>query len=132
MAESTLHIDMKTAVASELVREGYEVIEEPPWPPNRFISWEAYRPDLMGLFDREGAEEYAFIECETHPRMPRLLSKNIWRIELQSRIDRQSRLRRILVVPRGKLGAVDPKLRRCCEIWIADKNDLMKIPMCPR
>jgi hypothetical protein len=132
MSESILHLSMKTTVASELTKEGYEVIEEPLWPPTRFVSWNAYRPDLIGLLDRDGADEYALVECETNPTMRRLLSKNIWRVELQSKIDRDSRLRRILVLPRGKLGAVDPNLRRSCEIWIADGNSLLKIPMCPR
>src|SRR5207245_4333992 len=60
------------------------------------------------------------------PGPTRLLTKNIWRVELQSKIDRQPRLRRILVVPRGKLGALDPKLRRFCEIWVADKADILR------
>ena len=131
MSESPLHRSMKAVVASELTKEGYEVIEEPLWPPNRFLSWEAYRPDLLGLVNTDFKEEYALVECETKPRTTRLLMKNIWRVELQSKIDRQPRLRRILVVPRGKLGTLDPKLRRFCEIWVADKADILKIPMCP-
>ena len=38
MPESPLHRSMKAVVASELVRDGYEVIEEPLWPPNRLVS----------------------------------------------------------------------------------------------
>ncbi len=131
MSESALHRNMKSVVASELTKEGYEVIEEPFWPPNQFISWEAYRPDLLGLIHTDNTEEYALVECETQPGMKRILTKNIWRVELQSKIDRQPRLRRILVVPRGKLSALDLKLRRSCEIWVADKDDILKIPMCP-
>ncbi len=130
MSESTLHRGMKAAVASELTKEGYEVIEEPLWPPNQFVSWEAYRPDLLGLVNTDGREEYALVECETKPVMKRILTKNIWRVELQSKIDRQPRLRRILVVPRGKLGTLDLKLRRSCEIWVADRDDILKLPMC--
>jgi len=44
---------MKAVVASELSREGYGVIEEPLWPPNRFVFWEAYRPDLLGLVNTD-------------------------------------------------------------------------------
>ena len=131
MSESALHRGMKAVVASELTKEGYEVIEEPLWPPNRLVSWEAYRPDLLGVAQTDSREEYVLVECETRPRTKRLLAKNIWRVELQSKIDRQPRLRRILVVPRGKLGALDLKLRHSCEIWVADKADILKIPMCP-
>ena len=130
MSESALHRSMKAVVASELTKEGYEVVEEPLWPPNRFVSWEAYRPDLLGLVNTDVREEYALVECETKPRTTRLLTKNIWRVELQSKIDRQPRLRRILVVPRGKLGALDLKLRYSCEIWVTDKDDILKIPTC--
>ena len=133
MSESKLHRNMKAVVASELAKEGYEVIEEPLRPPDQFVSWEAYRPDLLGLAVAEDRreEEYALVECETRPNTQRLLAKNIWRVQLQSKIDRPSRLRRILVVPRGRLGDVDLKLRRYCEIWVADQGDLLKIPMCP-
>jgi len=131
LSESALHRGMKAVVASELTKEGYEVLEEPLWPPNRLVSWEAYRPDLLGVAQTDSREEYVLVECETRPRTKRLLAKNIWRVELQSKIDRQPRLRRILVVPRGKLGALDLKLRRSCEIWVADKADILKIPMCP-
>ncbi len=131
MSESTLHRTMKAAVAFELQKEGYGVIEEPLWTPNRFVSWESYRPDLLGLVHSDGKEEYALVECETLPGMKRILAKNIWRVELQSKIDRQPGLRRILVIPRGKLGALDLKLRRSCEIWVADEDDILKIPMCP-
>ncbi len=131
MSESALHRNMKAVVASELTREGYRVIEEPLWPPNRFVSWNAYRPDLLGFIHTDATEEYALVECETRPGMRRILTKNIWRVELQSKIDLQPRLRRILVVPRGKLGTLDPKLRRSCEIWVADEDDILKIPMCP-
>jgi len=130
MPESQLHRDMKAVVASELTKEGYQVVEEPLWPPNRLVAWEAYRPDLLGIAQTDSREEYALVECETRPTTKRLLAKNIWRVELQASIDRQPRLRRILVVPRGKLGALDPKLRRSCEIWVADKADILKIPMC--
>src|SRR6267143_2846270 len=121
---------MKAVVASELSREGYGVIEEPLWPPTRLVSWEAYRPDLLGIAQTDSMEEYALVECETRPRTKRVLAKNIWRVELQSKIDQQARLRRILVVPRGKLGALDLKLRRFCEIWVADKDEILKIPRC--
>jgi hypothetical protein len=126
-----LHRGMKAVVASELTKEGYEVVEEPLWPPNRLVSWEAYRPDLLGIAQTDSREEYALVECETRPTTKRLLAKNIWRVELQARIDRKPRLRRILVVPRGKLGALDLKLRRSCEIWVTDNADVLKIPMCP-
>ena len=130
MSESSLHRSMKSVAASELIREGYEVVEEPLRPPSRFVFWEAYRPDLLGLVVGEGKEEYALVECETRPRTKRLLAKNIWRVQLQSRIDLQTSLRRILVVPRGKLGCFDLRLRRSCEVWVADQGDLLKIPVC--
>src|SRR2546422_9942899 len=98
MPESPLHRSMKAVVASELVRDGYEVIEEPLWPPNRLVSWEAYRPDLLGIAQTDSREEYALVECETRPRTKRLLAQNIWRVELQTRSDRQPRLRTILGV----------------------------------
>src|SRR5207245_3810132 len=103
----------------------------PHCAPKRFVDSEDYRPSLRGLVNTDVKEEYALVECETKPRTTRLLTKNIWRVELQSKIDRQPRLRRILVVPRGKLGALDPKLRHFCEIWVADKADILKITICP-
>jgi len=116
--ESDLHRSMKRIVRGELEREGFTVIEEPLFPPTRWISWEAYRPDLLGFRSDAQREELAVVECETHPSMPRFSAKNFASLWFEPSVLSEGSLRRILAVPRGKLHVVDLGLRQQWEIWV--------------
>ncbi|MGA2665127.1 MAG: hypothetical protein ABSF83_09305 [Nitrososphaerales archaeon] len=116
--ESELHRSMKLMVRCELESQRYRVVEEPPYPPTRRISWTAYRPDLLGLRSEPGVEEVAIVECETHPSMTRFAAKNHTSLWFEPEIFREGSIRRILAVPRGRLHAVDLRLRRHWEIWV--------------
>ncbi len=118
MAESLVHRRMKSIVRGELEHENYSVLEEPPFPPNRRISWSAYRPDLLGYRVERGEEELVIVECETHPSMRRFELKNHSSLWFQPFLFQRGSIRRILAVPQGKLGAVDVRLRREWEIWV--------------
>jgi hypothetical protein len=113
---------MKGIVRGELEREGYRVVEEPPFPPARWISWSTYRPDLLGFREREQKEEVAIVECETRPSMNRFRSKNYSSLWFQPSVLSEGSIRRILAVPRGRLGAVDLRLRREWEIWVLNER----------
>jgi len=116
---------MKGVVRLELESEDYRVVEEPLLPPFDWVSWSTYRPDLLG-FKGEGL---VVVECETQPNMRRFRSKNYSSLWFQPSLDREGSLRRILAVPRGKLGAVDLRLRRGWEIWvIGERGSTLKIP----
>jgi len=109
---------MKAVVRHELEREEYAVVEEPLFPPVDWVSWSTYRPDLLAYRESGTGEELAIVECETRPSMKRFRSKNYASLWFQPRLLRQGSIRRILAVPRGKLGAVDLRLRREWEIWV--------------
>jgi len=118
MAESSVHRSMKAIVRAELEKEMYEVIEEPLYPPGAKASWSSYRPDLLGYRSAAGIEELVLVECETRPNMKRFRSKNHSSVWFQPYLFRRGSVRRILAVPRGKLGAVDMGLRDKWEIWV--------------
>jgi len=109
---------MKAVVRGELEKEGYGVVEEPLFPPANWISWSTYRPDLLGFRAQDMKEEIAIVECETRPSMGRFASKNYSSLWFQPSVLSVGSLRRILAVPRGKLGTVDLRLRRDWEIWV--------------
>ena len=118
VAESDLHRMMKGMVRSELELDRYRVIEEPAYPPLRTMSWSAYRPDLLGFRSDVRIDEIAIVECETHPSMTRFLSKNYSSLWFEPSVLHEGSIRRILAVPRGKLHAVDLRLRKQWEIWV--------------
>ncbi len=109
---------MKAVVRWELEKEGFGVVEEPLFPPANWISWSTYRPDLLGFRAQDMKEEVAIVECETRPSMRRFASKNYSSLWFQPSVLSVGSLRRILAVPRGKLGAVDLRLRQGWEIWV--------------
>ena len=109
---------MKDIVREQLERDNYRVVEEPPFPPARWISWSTYRPDLLGYRSDGRTQELAIVECETHPSMNRFKSKNFSSLSFQPSIFTEGSIRRILAVPQGKLRAVDLALRRNWEIWV--------------
>jgi len=116
---------MKAIVRHELEQERYAVVEEPFFPPRRKVSWSSYRPDLMGYKSEGGSEELVLVECETHPNMRRLGAKNTFSVSFQPYLFRKGSVRRILAVPRGKLGAVDMRIRDKWEIWVVGANSPM-------
>ena len=126
MGESTLHLRMKESVSRELLDEGYSVFFEPPYAPSSFLSWVSYRPDLFGIRRSPGRQEYALVECETRPSARRLASKNFLSLDVQTRLDSDLFLRRILVVPRGTLARLDPSVRRSWETWIYEKGGFQR------
>jgi len=109
---------MKAVVKEELEKDGFGVVEEPAFPPVDWISWSTYRPDLLGFRAKDMKEEVAIVECETHPSMRRFASKNYSSLWFQPSVLSSGSLRRILAVPRGKLGSVDLRLRHGWEIWV--------------
>ena len=122
MAESALHRRMKLIVRRELERENYAVLEEPLFPPSRRVSWSAYRPDLVGYREEREEEEFAVVECETHPSMKRFRSKNFSSLWFQPFLFQNGSIRRVLAVPQGRLRAVDLELREEWEIWVLGRT----------
>lgn len=118
MAESATHRAMKSVVRRDLEQENYTGIEEPQLPPGKRVSWSSYRPDLLGYRSEGGREELVLVECETHPNMKRLGSKNFSTVWFQPYLHVEGSLRRILAVPQGRLKAVDMKFRDEWEIWV--------------
>jgi hypothetical protein len=120
---------MKRIVRHELERDRYTVLEEPLFPPSRRVSWSGYRPDLLAYRSGPQTEEVAIVECETHPSMGRFVAKNFSSLWFVPTVQCQGSLRRILAVPRGKLHAVDLRLRSQWEIWVLGSTaPLEKIP----
>ena len=109
---------MKRIVRSDLEGEGYLIVEEPLWPPIRRISWSAYRPDMLGIRRDMRTEEIVVVECETHPSMKRFRSKNFASLSFQASVLYEGSIRRILAVPRHRLGSVDLLLRDKWEVWL--------------
>jgi hypothetical protein len=109
---------MKAIVRSELEQENYAVVEEPLFPPKEKLSWSSYRPDLLGYRSKDGTEEIVLVECETRPNMRKLGAKRHSSVWFQPYLFRRGSVRRILAVPRGKLGSVDMKIRDQWEVWV--------------
>jgi hypothetical protein len=123
---------MKSIVRRELEREGYEVMEEPPFPPVDWVSWASYRPDLLGFRVTSGAEEVVVVECETRPSTMKMMSKNHGSLSFQPTISGQGSMRKLLAVPQGRLRGLDMVLRREWEIWVLGREaPLTKIPRLP-
>ncbi len=116
--ESSKHRRMKNIVREQLEGEGFRVVEEPLFPLVDWISWSAYRPDLLGYREKGEREEVAVVECETHPSAKRFASKNYSSLWFQPTILKEGSIRRILAVPAGKLRSLDLGLRKSWEIWV--------------
>jgi hypothetical protein len=113
---------MKDTVRGELELEQYRVVEEPLFPPAKWVSWSGYRPDLLGYRLSMDNEEIVIVECETHPNMRRFRSKKYSSLWFQPSILRKGSIRRILAIPQGKMRSVDMKLRIDWEIWTIGKT----------
>ena len=120
VAESNSHLAMKALAFRELSAEGYDMVFEPTYPPTRAMRWSRYRPDLFGSKSTGEVSEYVLVECETHPQMERLDRKEFFHLGVQGVLDAKRSLRRILIVPKGRLNALDMRIRTNCEIWVAD------------
>jgi len=118
MAESSLHLAMKTLAYRSLSGEGYEVTFEPSYSPVSSIGWSRYRPDLFGVRETDEGSEFVLVECETHPQTKRIEQKEFLHVSFQSSLDHVRSLRRVLLVPRGRLSALEMRVRRNCEIWV--------------
>ncbi|MBI2185459.1 MAG: hypothetical protein HYU39_10950 [Thaumarchaeota archaeon] len=130
MSESPIHKAPKETVARDLNNEGYRVFFEPLYSPLENIDWRRYHPDLLAVRKRPEGEDIVVVECETKPNIRRLESKNLASLRIQSKLFHQAHLRRILVIPAGRLGSLDLKVRREWEIWIVEKyGKPMKIPV---
>jgi len=119
---------MKTRASQELSQDGFNVFQEPLFPPTGSMGWGRYRPDLLGIESGGKRERFAIIECETHPNTRRLNSKNFRSVWFQAELGRESSLRRIVVIPTGSLGHLDSKVRYSWEIWIALEEGFQKFP----
>jgi len=119
---------MKEGVRGVLSGEGYQVYLEPQFAPSRFLSWEFYRPDMLGIRAADGRQEYAIVECETRPSERKLAAKNYLSLQVQTRLNSELRLRRILVIPRGTLARVDPSVRLSWETWIFGNGSFQLLP----
>ena len=117
---------MKVVVRRELENERYVVVEEPAYPPQEKVSWISYRPDLMGYRSEDGTEQLVLVECETHPSMKRLGTKNFGSVWFQPYLFRKGSVRRILAVPQGKLGSVDMRIRTGWEVWVVGPSAAME------
>jgi hypothetical protein len=132
MVESEVHRSMKSLVREDLEHDRYVVIEEPGFLPGSRVSWSSYRPDLLGYRANGGTEEVVLVECETHPNMRRLWAKNFSSVWFQPYLFRQGSVRRILVVPRGRLRSVDMSIRKGWEVWVVGPHTTMaKFPAIP-
>jgi hypothetical protein len=129
MAESFLHRRMKESASRELAGEGYSIFEEPPFAPSRFLAWESYRPDLFGIRASPGRQDYALVECETRPSCRRLAAKNFRSVDVQTRLNCELSVRRILVVPRGTLARIDSSVRLTWETWIYEGKSFQRFPI---
>ena len=122
--EQKAHGILKKAVASELMKEGYELFFEPRYSPFSRLEWSAYRPDIMGLASGRDELRLVFVECETSPRLSRMREKTAkiqLSLSLQGRLDERHSFRFLLVIPFGTLSRVlGADLRRLWEIWIAN------------
>ena len=125
MAESAVHRAMKAIVKEALEAERFAVVEEPLFPPGDKVTWASYRPDLLAYRSEDGAEELVIVECETHPNMRRLRSKNFSSVWFQPFLFREGSVKRILAVPQGKLGSVDMKIRNRWDVWVVGTNSAM-------
>jgi hypothetical protein len=124
---------MKAIVRGELEAERYTVVEEPPFPPPGRAAWTSYRPDLLAYRSEGGIEELVLVECETRPDMKRFGAKNHSSVWFQPNLFRRGAVRKVLAVPRGRLGRVDMKLRRNWEIWVlGGRRTVERFEMLPR
>jgi len=132
--ETRLHNLLKTVAFSELEKAGYDLFVEPSESPVARLSWSFYRPDILGILSSETEFKLILVECETDPRMGRVRGKGV-RIRryltFQRRLNETCDTRLLLVVPSGKLRAINAlDVRRLWEIWIVnyDGKVVCKIP----
>ncbi|MCZ6613822.1 MAG: hypothetical protein O6762_03980 [Thaumarchaeota archaeon] len=121
MVESYLHLFLKKRAIDCLSQAGYATYLEPAWSPVPYVQWQNYRPDVLGVKTAQDVSEYAFVECETRPRLERISKKKTSTISYQTKLTGTSNIRLILVIPAGTLRNLSMKVRRQWEIWIIDR-----------
>ncbi len=121
MAESELHRFLKEASVKALREDGFTTYTEPEWSSVQFLTWRSYGPDILGIRNSNGTDEYAFVECETKPRPKRILAKNTVSIGVQTKLMKDTRSRLILTIPNGTLRGLDMGIRRDWELWAVDR-----------
>ena len=132
--ESELHGLLKEAICYELKKEGYDLYVEPSESPLEMLSWNYFRPDILGLICQETELGLIIVECETNPSVKRMNEKRLkierW-FHLQKRLNEKHLFRFLLAVPPGMLRKVNTStIRRLWEIWIVnDKGKIIhKVP----
>ena len=124
--EGSLHQLLKEVAVGELEREGYDLFLEPLESPLERLVWRFYRPDILGLMCNETMSSLILVECETNPRMRRMIekiSKLRQSFAFQKRLNEEHLLRLLLVIPPGVLHRVArPKIRGFWEIWVVSRT----------
>ncbi len=118
MRESDRHRFLKEAAVRVLEQEGFTIYLEPGWSPIEFLKWSRYRPDILAARRRGENNDYRLVECETKPRLRRILAKNTGSISVQATLLGKTQISKVLVIPTGTLKALDMKIRRNWTIWL--------------
>lgn len=132
--ETRLHNLLKGVVLNELEREGYDIYVEPPEPPTSRLNWRFYRPDILGILSSRTEFRLILVECETNPRIRKVKLKELKIkrfLTFQKKLNEVCNIRLLLVIPSGKLRAInDSAIRKHWDIWIVslDSRVAHKIP----
>ncbi len=118
MTESDLHKLLKAAATRVLMQQGFTIYLEPEWSPLELLAWARYRPDILAARRTGEGNDYALVECETKPRLRRILAKNTQSITVQATLGGSTKVSKVLVIPAGTLKALDMKIRKDWTIWI--------------
>jgi hypothetical protein len=123
--ENYFHQLMKDMVSTKLASEGYELHMEPSDPPIEGLTWESYRPDILGVMSSNIGLKIVLAECETNPCSSRLKTKDskVGRIAFQRCLNQRNEFRLVLAIPFGKLSRVNHRqIRRRWEIWLINQE----------
>jgi hypothetical protein len=132
--ETRLHNLLKGVVLNELEREGYDLYIEPPKPPTPRLKWNSYRPDILGILSSKTEFRLILVECEVNPRKRSVKLKELKIrsfLTLQKKLNEVCNTRLLLVIPSGKLRAINASaIRKLWNIWIIsiDGRVAHKIP----
>jgi hypothetical protein len=94
---------MKTTISNKLYEEGYKILLEPLYSPLKRLSWIYFRPDILGILERDLKVNVVFAECETNPSVSRVKAKTkkVKEIFLQKLLGEIHVIRLILAIPCG-------------------------------
>jgi hypothetical protein len=124
--EGSYHELLKKVVNNKLERDGYALYVEPRESPLEQLTWNYYRPDILGVSSSQSTLKIVIVECEINPSMRRMKGKisklRRW-FSLQKRLREEYYLRLLLVIPPLKLRRVNGStVRRSWEIWTVNKK----------